>query len=47
MSAVPDHSALHRATFLDALQCEWLKQRRSLSAWLVLVGGFFVLPMVL
>ena len=42
MSAVP-----HRATFLDALQCEWLKQRRSLSAWLVLVGGVFVPAMLL
>lgn len=42
MSAV-----LHRATFFDALQCEWLKQRRSLSAWLVLVGGLFVPAMML
>ncbi len=42
MSAVP-----YRATFLDALHCEWLKQRRSLSAWLVLVGGVFVPAMLL
>jgi hypothetical protein len=40
-------TALHRATFFDALQSEWLKQRRSLSAWLVLVGGFFVPAMML
>lgn len=28
--------------YIHALQSEWLKQRRSLSAWLVIAGGFFV-----
>ena len=27
--------------FLDALWCEWLKRRRSLAAWLVVVGALF------
>lgn len=27
--------------FVDALRCEWLKRRRSLGAWLVIVGAFF------
>lgn len=31
-----------KVAYLDALRSEWLKQRRSLSAWLVIAGGFFV-----
>jgi len=27
--------------FFDAFGCEWLKRRRSLGAWLVIVGAFF------
>ncbi|MFY0533448.1 ABC transporter permease [Nannocystis pusilla] len=27
--------------FVDAFRCEWLKKRRSLGAWLVVVGAFF------
>jgi lantibiotic transport system permease protein len=28
-------------TFIDSLHSEWLKQRKSLAAWMVLVGAFF------
>lgn len=27
--------------FIDSLHSEWLKQRRSLASWMVLVGAFF------
>jgi lantibiotic transport system permease protein len=30
------------ATFLAGVRSEWLKQRRSLGAWLVLGGGLFI-----
>ncbi|MEO7326023.1 MAG: ABC transporter permease [Dokdonella sp.] len=30
-----------RSVFLDAFCCEWLKKRRSLGAWLVVVGALF------
>jgi lantibiotic transport system permease protein len=32
--------------YLHCLQAEWLKTRRSLSAWLVVIGGLFV-PVIL
>ncbi|HZI85873.1 MAG TPA: ABC transporter permease [Pyrinomonadaceae bacterium] len=33
--------------FLNSLQSEWLKKRRSLAAWLVIVGGFFTPSIIL
>ncbi len=33
--------------FLYSLQSEWLKKRRSLAAWLVIVGGFFTPSIIL
>lgn len=32
--------------FLHSFQSEWLKQKRSLAAWLVIVGAFFT-PMII
>ena len=32
--------------FIHSLQSEWLKTRRSLASWLVIVGGFFI-PLIL
>jgi lantibiotic transport system permease protein len=34
-------SALNNSAFIDSLHSEWLKQRRSLASWMVLVGAFF------
>ncbi|MGI8919161.1 MAG: ABC transporter permease [Pyrinomonadaceae bacterium] len=33
--------------FINSLQSEWLKKRRSLAAWLVIVGGFFTPSIIL
>ena len=33
--------------FINSLQSEWLKNRRSLAAWLVIVGGFFTPSIIL
>jgi len=33
--------------FLNSLQSEWLKKRRSQAAWLVIVGGFFTPSIIL
>lgn len=33
--------------FINSLHSEWLKQRRSLAAWLVIVGGFFTPSIIL
>jgi len=33
-------------SFLHSFQSEWLKTRRSLAAWLVIIGGFF-LPFIM
>jgi hypothetical protein len=30
-----------RSVFVDAFCCEWLKKRRSLGAWLIVIGAFF------
>jgi lantibiotic transport system permease protein len=30
------------AKYMICLQCEWLKSKRSLAAWLSLIGGFFI-----
>jgi hypothetical protein len=34
-------------TFINSFQSEWLKKRRSLASWLVLVGAFFTPAIVL
>lgn len=33
--------------FIHSFQSEWLKTRRSLAAWLVIIGGFFIPLIVL
>lgn len=33
-------------SFVHSLQSEWLKTRRSLAAWLVILGGFFI-PLIM
>ena len=33
-------------SFIHSFQSEWLKKKRSLSSWLVVVGGFFT-PLVI
>jgi|APTNR8051073442_1049403.scaffolds.fasta_scaffold00694_12 hypothetical protein len=33
-------------SFIHSLQSEWLKTRRSLAAWLVILGGFFI-PLIM
>lgn len=38
--AFPERAFVGRA-FIDSLHSEWLKQRRSLASWLVIVGAFF------
>ena len=35
------------AAFVDALQGEWLKQRRSLATWMVLAGACFTPAIIL
>jgi hypothetical protein len=35
------------ARFIDALHGEWLKQRRSLAAWMVVCGAFFTPAIIL
>ena len=35
------------ARFIDALHSEWLKQRRSLAAWMVICGAFFTPTIIL
>jgi hypothetical protein len=35
------------ARFIDALRGEWLKQRRSLAAWMVVCGAFFTPAIIL
>lgn len=34
-------------TFINSFQSEWLKRKRSLAAWLVLVGAFFTPSIIL
>jgi len=34
-------------TFVKSFQSEWLKRRRSLASWLVLVGAFFTPSIIL
>ena len=34
-------------TFIDSFQSEWLKKRRSLASWLVIVGAFFTPSIIL
>ncbi|HEX8736400.1 MAG TPA: ABC transporter permease [Pyrinomonadaceae bacterium] len=34
-------------TFINSFQSEWLKKRRSLASWLVLVGAFFTPAIIL
>ncbi len=33
-------------TFINSFQSEWLKKRRSLASWLVIIGAFFT-PMII
>lgn len=33
--------------FIDSLQSEWLKKKRSLASWLVIVGAFFTPSIIL
>jgi lantibiotic transport system permease protein len=34
-------------TFVNAFQSEWLKKKRSLASWLVVIGGFFTPAIVI
>src|SRR5215213_2440672 len=34
-------------TFVSSFQAEWLKRKRSLASWLVLVGAFFTPAIIL
>lgn len=36
-----------KSAFVDAFRSEWLKKRRSLGAWLVVVGAFFTPTIVI
>jgi hypothetical protein len=28
-------------SFIHSFQCEWLKTKRSLALWIIIIGGFF------
>jgi lantibiotic transport system permease protein len=45
MSAIS--AARPQTRFIDALHGEWLKQRRSLAAWMVICGAFFTPTIIL
>jgi len=35
------------STFVHSLSSEWLKQKRTAAAWLVVIGGFFIPALIL